>query len=70
LAIGEAPPAEILTPELLAEVFGVHASVVQDQRTGAPVCLPHTTVKQPPRPDPARAPSPARLEAALLDKES
>ncbi|MFQ5657868.1 MAG: ABC transporter ATP-binding protein [Candidatus Methylomirabilales bacterium] len=33
-------PAEILTPELLREVFGVEGSVIFDPDTGVPVCLP------------------------------
>lgn len=35
------PPAEIVTPELLREVFGVEADVVPDPRTGMPLCIPH-----------------------------
>ena len=35
------PPDEVVTPELLREVFGVEADVVPDPRTGAPLCIPH-----------------------------
>ncbi len=35
------PPEEVVTPELLREVFGVEADVVPDPRTGAPLCIPH-----------------------------
>lgn len=35
------PPAEVVTPDLLREVFGVEADVVPDPRTGAPLCIPH-----------------------------
>jgi len=35
------PPDEVVTPDLLREVFGVEADVVPDPRTGAPLCIPH-----------------------------
>ncbi len=35
------PPDEVVTPNLLREVFGVEADVVSDPRTGAPLCIPH-----------------------------
>ena len=35
------PPDEVVTPDLLREVFGVEADVVPDLRTGAPLCIPH-----------------------------
>lgn len=35
------PPREIVTPELLGEVFSVEADVVPDPRTGAPLCIPY-----------------------------
>lgn len=34
-------PADVLTPSLLAEVFGVRVSIVQDPVSGTPVCLPY-----------------------------
>lgn len=34
------PPAQVITPEVVAAVFGVQACVVSDPVTGAPVCLP------------------------------
>ena len=42
--VADGPPAEVLTPELMRECFGVEASVMKDPRTGAPMCIPHTTV--------------------------
>ena len=42
--VADGPPAEVLTPGLLRECFGVEASVMQDPRTGAPMCIPHTTI--------------------------
>ncbi|RFU82398.1 ABC transporter ATP-binding protein [Streptomyces triticagri] len=35
-AVASGPPAEVLTPELLAEVYGVHAEVAEHPATGAP----------------------------------
>ena len=34
------PPEEVVTPDLLREVFGIEADVVPDPRTGAPLCIP------------------------------
>lgn len=39
--VADGLPAEVLTPGLLAGVFRVHASVLQDPATGVTVCLPH-----------------------------
>ncbi|MEU1810719.1 ABC transporter ATP-binding protein [Micromonospora sp. WMMD1076] len=51
--VATGPPAEVLTPDLLAEVFGLRALVVPDPATGTPlvVPLPRSTV---PGPVPAR----------------
>jgi iron complex transport system ATP-binding protein len=35
------PPPEVVTPELLREVFHVEADVVTDLRTGVPLCIPY-----------------------------
>jgi iron complex transport system ATP-binding protein len=40
----EGPPREVVTVQLLADVFGVEAGIVTDARTGAPVVLPHHTL--------------------------
>ena len=42
--VADGPPAEVLTPGLMRECFGVEASVMTDPQTGAPMCIPHTTV--------------------------
>lgn len=34
-------PAEVITAELLRQVFGVEASIVADPRTGSPLCIPY-----------------------------
>jgi len=35
------PPRELVTPELLREVFGVEADIVTDPRSGIPLCIPY-----------------------------
>jgi iron complex transport system ATP-binding protein len=35
------PPQEVVSPELLREVFHVEADVVPDPRSGVPLCIPH-----------------------------
>lgn len=34
-------PREVMTPELLREVFSVEAEIVEDPRSGVPLCLPY-----------------------------
>ncbi len=34
-------PEEVMTPELLREVFSVEAELVPDPRTGVPLCIPY-----------------------------
>ncbi|PID84935.1 MAG: cobalamin/Fe(3+)-siderophore ABC transporter ATP-binding protein [Chloroflexi bacterium] len=38
-------PLEVLTQDLLAAVFNVHATILQDPVTGSPICVPQTTVQ-------------------------
>jgi iron complex transport system ATP-binding protein len=35
------PPAEVMTADMLREVFNVEADIVRDPRLGVPLCLPH-----------------------------
>lgn len=51
--VSDGEPAAVLTPALLAEVFGVHAHIIQDPERGTPVCLPYAVVA------PAEAETPA-----------
>ncbi len=41
--VADGAPGEVLTPALLAGVFKVHANIVFDPDSGAPVCLPYRT---------------------------
>lgn len=34
-------PHEVMTPEVLREVFGVEADIVDDPRSGIPLCMPY-----------------------------
>ena len=42
--VADGPPSEVLTPELLDFLFGVHAHIISDPETGKPVCLPYAVV--------------------------
>jgi iron complex transport system ATP-binding protein len=35
------PPEEVVTPEMLKEVFHVEAEIMPDPRTGVPLCIPY-----------------------------
>jgi iron complex transport system ATP-binding protein len=39
--VADGAPSDVLTPELLLEVFRVHATVLRDPAHGTPVCLPY-----------------------------
>jgi len=54
------PPDEVVTPELLREVFGVEADVVPDPRTGVPLCIPYGLHNATRRPSPDRVEPGAR----------
>lgn len=40
-------PVEVMTVEVLREVFGIEADIVKDPRSGLPLCLPYALVGQP-----------------------
>ena len=40
---GDGPPAEVLTSELVREVFGLSADVVDDPQSGTPMVVPHVS---------------------------
>jgi iron complex transport system ATP-binding protein len=42
--VADGAPNTVLTAELLATVFGVHAHIMTDPHTGTPVCLPYASV--------------------------
>ncbi|GEO27951.1 iron-dicitrate ABC transporter ATP-binding protein [Alicyclobacillus acidoterrestris] len=43
-AVYNGTPEEVITEEMLRQVFGILADVVIDQRTGAPLCIPYGLV--------------------------
>ena len=45
--VADGSPGEVLTPGLLRDFFGVEASVVTDQNTGSPMCIPHSPILSP-----------------------
>ncbi|MCC3379382.1 ABC transporter ATP-binding protein [Paenibacillus farraposensis] len=40
-------PTEVMTTDVLREVFGIEADIVTDPRTGVPLCLPYALAEQP-----------------------
>lgn len=42
--VSEGAPDEVVTQEVLREVFGIEADIVPDPRTGVPLCLPYELV--------------------------
>jgi len=63
----EGSPAEVVTCDMLREVFAIEADVVPDPRTGMPLCLPYGLVGEAAAaPEPVVAAPAARpLEAAV-----
>lgn len=39
--VGEGCPTEVMTPDILREVFNIEADIIPDPRTGVPLCLPY-----------------------------
>ena len=44
--VGDGTPHDVLNPQLLRDVFGVDATIVDDPATGRPVVLPHRSAKR------------------------
>lgn len=42
--VADGTPATVLTPALLAEVFNVHAHIIEDPERHTPICLPYAVV--------------------------
>jgi iron complex transport system ATP-binding protein len=43
-AIARGAPTDLLTADLVRDVFGIDATVIADPRSGLPVCLPHCPI--------------------------
>lgn len=43
--VADGSPDDVMTPELLLEVFKVHVNIVKDPATGQPVCLPYKVAR-------------------------
>ncbi|ANY67090.1 iron-dicitrate transporter ATP-binding subunit [Paenibacillus sp. BIHB 4019] len=39
--VGEGSPQQVMTPEILREVFNIEADIMPDPRTGVPLCMPY-----------------------------
>lgn len=60
------PPAEVVTPALLREVFGVEGAVIPDPRSGVPLCIAYGLAQHAPAPQAheSRAPTGDRRPVA------
>jgi iron complex transport system ATP-binding protein len=58
----EGPTVDVLTEQVLGEVFGIRADIVKDPRTGVPLCLPYALADEPEAAIPA-----ARVEKRVQD---
>ncbi|MFD0674557.1 ABC transporter ATP-binding protein [Cohnella sp. GCM10027633] len=54
----EGNPQEVMTSQMLRDVFGIDADVIPDPRTGAPLCLPYGLAEETAKPS-VIAPMPA-----------
>ena len=43
----EGRPEDVMTPQMLRDVFNIDADVIPDPRTGAPMCLPYGLADEP-----------------------
>lgn len=43
---GEGSPIEVITPDIMRDVFNIEADIVPDPRTGVPLCLPFALAGQ------------------------
>ncbi|MCC7352772.1 MAG: ABC transporter ATP-binding protein [Anaerolineae bacterium] len=46
--VAQGAPEEVITPEILRQVFGVEALVVKDPRYGTPLCIPYEVMERQP----------------------
>ena len=42
-------PSEVLTTQMVFDVFGLHSEIIPDPRTGVPLCLPYAPSGADPR---------------------
>ncbi|EFM11447.1 ABC transporter related protein [Paenibacillus curdlanolyticus YK9] len=61
---GEGSPEEVMTPQILRDVFNIEADIVRDPRTGVPLCLPYALVHS--HGEATQQPNSRTLEAAVV----
>jgi len=49
-AIAEGSPVEVMTSDVLREVFNIEADIVMDPRSNVPLCLPYALAGERPKP--------------------
>lgn len=64
----EGNPQEVMTSQMLRDVFGIDADVIPDPRTGAPLCLPYGLAEDAAKPS-APAVAPAAVPVAVPERE-
>jgi iron complex transport system ATP-binding protein len=62
-------PADVVTPELLRTVFGVEGAVVQDPRSGVPLCVAYGLAEPPAADEPRPGEEGAARGGALAARE-
>lgn len=60
--VAAGPPDEVLTPALLADVFGVRCHILTDPDSATPLIVPVARLSPPDGPLPVRRPAPADLQ--------
>ncbi|MBO9598139.1 MAG: ABC transporter ATP-binding protein [Cohnella sp.] len=65
----EGDPQEVMTSQMLRDVFGIDADVIPDPRTGAPLCLPYGLAEDAGRPNAPAAAVPTASPAAVPERE-
>jgi len=45
--VSSGSPTEVITPDVMRDVFGIEADIVPDPRTGLPLCLPYELAGKP-----------------------
>jgi iron complex transport system ATP-binding protein len=68
--VSEGAPDEVMTQEVLREVFGIEADIIPDPRTGVPLCLPFGLAGEPATESAGAAPASRAKEAKRAGQEA
>ncbi|MEK8131209.1 ABC transporter ATP-binding protein [Paenibacillus filicis] len=67
--IVEGSPEEVITCDMLREVFAIRADIIQDPRTGAPLCFPYGLVGDIEAGDATHVAEPAAASSVVNEQE-